>query len=224
MDARDPLTATHFNQRIDFRHSGAATFAGIHFGRELAARITGAPDGATVVLDVDDEVAAFTVNHPIFAQEAQRILTQDGGQLSIANNDLRLRTTGTGLGARMFAQQAHAARALGVAHIDVCAGAGMDDDGRQLNGLYTWPRFGFDAPLRWSLQDIVTPAPSSVDGAITVQDVMERGDEARLWWRNRDCGALLRFDLAAGSISWRVFEAYLVGKDIIPGVGIGELP
>lgn len=241
MDPRDDITRRHFNQRITFAPRGAAEYADIAIDADLAARLTGAPDGATVTFSIDSErdCSIFTVTHPLFAQPAERILARSpNGHLFLTNNDLRLATTGTGLGVRMLAHQVAAARALGIAAITLWAGAG-DDAGRPLNGTWTWARCGFDAPLPYpyaqrlkaigAMRNRITAGvadpgtaariawleawPVECADAERVQQVMV-SEQGRQWWKAWPDGCNMTFALEDGSVSRKVLAAYLQEKDV----------
>ncbi len=116
--------------------------------------------------------------------------------------------TGQGSGARLFGHQVAKARALGFKRIDVYAARAPT-----MNGYYTWPRFGYDAPLEDGLRYVVErefrertgrTLPSDVK---TLQRLFAEPDGASIW---RDVGSSLsmKFDLDPESLSSAVLNAY----------------
>jgi len=105
-----------------------------------------------------------------------------------------------------FGLMACTAFRLGFAEITLFAAgrgygqAALDDD--DLVGYQVWPKFGFDAPLE--------PADLNRDARFarctSVLDVVAVDAE---WWAGNGRGLEMRFDLAAGSRSWRVLLNYL---------------
>ena len=109
-----------------------------------------------------------------------------------------------GLGLRASALMVREAAALGFSAIDAYAPVGQGN----LNGYYTWPRFGFDAPL--TAEDRAA-LPPSIAGAQTLLDVMASA-EGRDWWRAEGHSVQLQFDLAPDSPSQQALALYLREK------------
>ena len=178
------------------------------FERPLKAReyagLAGAPRNAYVeigalagqlYIEMGDAVAASYRGHYYIHRAAGRVVVlNDGFQIRYPAMQ------GRGLGLRIFQRQAAAAAALGVARIELVAGRRRSE-----NGYYTWPRFGFDAPLPARLQPTL---PLGLRDAETVLDLM--GCEAgRLWWREHGVPLGVAFDLASGSRCWAVLRGYV---------------
>jgi hypothetical protein len=243
MDRRDAITRQHFHQQIVFRPAGDAALGDLKFDADVAARLTGAPDGAIVTLEIHAQRrwALLTVTHPMLVTSAELIVIGADQGTVLRIDDLRLAQTGSGMGARMFAHQARAARALGFCGIVLWAGAGVDaQDGLALNGLYAWARLGFDAPLPYTYaaaqkyaliwaDEPFAPTrariawlqawPATLRGAASVRDVMQ-SEAGRHWWRACPDGSYLRFDCADGA-SWHTLHAYLHEKGICIEQGDG---
>jgi hypothetical protein len=211
MNERDPITATYFNQMIEI--DGRATIAGVEVDQKLAALLTGAPDYSNVTCETGDGATVFTLEHQtLLFGTAERIVTEENGRLILTNNNLRLNETRNGLGVRMLAHQAYAAMAIGISEIRLFAGAGKDGAGLQLNGMYTWARSGFDAPLKLLLRDRKS-CPVDLASISTVREALLAPDGID-WVKTWSSGHEMRFDLKVGSSSWVVFEQYLAEKNI----------
>ncbi len=86
-----------------------------------------------------------------------------------------------------------------------------------MNGYYTWPRLGYDAPLS-DVKVQISPSKwtelqQRFPNAQSILDIMETKD-GRDWWKTngRDLHNA-KFDLAEGSRSRRVLEAYLAARE-----------
>lgn len=114
-----------------------------------------------------------------------------------------------GLGVEIFSRQVENASVDGFAYISTHA-AGKH--GSNMNGYYTWPRFGYDESIQslsrknWRLARKVK---EKYPEAKSIRDVMKT-KEGRDWWKEN--GADLRnarFDLTEGSVSRQVLNAYI---------------
>jgi hypothetical protein len=76
------------------------------------------------------------------------------------------------------------------------------------NGFYTWPRLGCDGEL-WSSH--LRGAPPEFAKAERVSELMMT-PAGREWWRTHGTRIEVAFDLAEGSLSRRVFDAYRASK------------
>lgn len=117
----------------------------------------------------------------------------------------------TGLGATAFFRAAQAARRLGVDRVELLAagGATYKVDGQwmeQYNGYYSWPRFGFDAPLTEETKKLLAGSPER-EGCASLLDLMACDAQ---WWSDNGGGCRMTFDLSRGSRSWQTLNAYLV--------------
>jgi GNAT superfamily N-acetyltransferase len=124
---------------------------------------------------------------------------------------------GKGLGMQIFAKQVQACLVAGVSRI-TCS-AGKDTSARtpvadQMNGYYTWPLFGYDAPL-----DDFT-LPPEFETAKTVQDLYDRPGGREWWYKNGD-ELKMHFDLKPGSRSLQVLNRYLEKKGQ-PGIRVPQ--
>ena len=125
----------------------------------------------------------------------RRVVRAPGGKLVLKNDEQVIHKTGTGLGTQLLANQVEAASRLGIDHIEMYAA--RDD---ALNGYYTWPRLGYDGPLPKSQR--------AQFGTETVGELMKT-EEGRAKWKEHGDGIDVSFDLAPGSNSRKVLDAYV---------------
>lgn len=167
----------YFSQKVELLSNGNSEFEEIEITRELAAKLTGAPDGSVIKIEKIEEkeniVLIFTVTHDLlFEGEAERLIWRDRNskKLFMKNEKLRLKNQGTGLGTQMFLCQANTAKSINVKKIVLDAGSGIDANQHPMNGYYFYAQCGFDAQLtktyeqaqeyisNFSLTDFGTPA------------------------------------------------------------------
>jgi hypothetical protein len=130
---------------------------------------------------------------------------------------LNRRSQGKGLGARIFSGQVEAASKAGLKYIETSAAGSGEDKKRNpmsMNGYYTWPLFGYDAPLGRALgRDKVAEATAKfkLGDSPNISDVIDAtGGPA--WWKESGSGTKMKFDLAKGSRSRRMLAKYLHNK------------
>ena len=178
------------------------------FGRTLKpweyAGLAGALDGARVEVGTLSGRLYIELSGP--PHETYRTvlcIARDRRSLVIAHEGfqiVRRQQQGCGLGLRVFTRQLDHAQRLEIRHIKTVAGRACGE-----NGYYTWPRFGFDAPLPL---DVRRTLPPGLVGAACVLDVMAC-PVGRQWWRHYGTPLPLTFDLEAGSRSWETFRDYV---------------
>lgn len=118
----------------------------------------------------------------------------------------------SGIGCCAFFRAAQAAQRLGLARVELlAAGGNVSSWSRPFNGYYSWPRFGFDAPLEPVMLATVQTVPH-LSHCRSVQDVMTT-DSA--WWKSHGDGCVMTFDLAQGSPSWHSLGAYMLGRKLV---------
>ncbi len=189
--------------------SAAQRFAIRCFHRALKPReyagLAGAPDDARVEIGAGGgelyvemgKSGAYRGYYYVRRAAARLVLLNDGFHVI----DERLR--GRGFGLRVLHRQARNAARLGLRRIETVAGRRRGE-----NGYYTWPRYGFDAPLPAHVRRLLPP---ELDGARTLLDLMESPD-GRRWWRARGATVRAVFDLSAGSRSWKTLRCYVRSK------------
>jgi hypothetical protein len=105
----------------------------------------------------------------------------------------------------VFGRQVQFAAEAGVVKIETHAARGQ-----RMNGYYTWARFGYDATLpHYGVRDALPP---SLAGAERLSDLMATA-EGRAWWKEKGDTIHAEFDLAEGSLSRRVLDAYLAARE-----------
>lgn len=171
------------------------------------ASLAGAPDDARVTVQAESPFRlTLRVDGPGYEAERKLINLGRGPYLWnewFAVTDPARR--GKGLGRAVFGRQVETATRLGVQEIRTVAGGGP---GQDQNGYYTWPRFGYDAPLP---ERIAARLPESLRPAARLSDLM-RTPEGRQWWKDHGEAMEVRFDLGTGSLSRRVWDQYLATK------------
>ena len=191
-----------FGEKSAFRRLSAEFFGRILCQSELFG-LCGAPDGSAL------QVGALNAEIYIEFQESDRIGMMGSSRLRSESDGLclvidsllilRKEHRGHGIGFACFRRQIRRARYLGFQKIRADTERKIDE-----NGHYTWPRFGFDAPLPDSL---LRQLPCFLRGAVSVLDVMEF-PPGRGWWKEHGIGLSLQFDLQGSSRSMRVFRKY----------------
>jgi hypothetical protein len=138
------------------------------------------------------------------------------GRKTITNADLY--TSKPGVGRALLAQQvAHASNAGFKSISTEAAGHGPKraaeiGETSDMNGYYTWARYGYDAPISNILSPKVQEnVAKAFPKAKRISDVMAT-PEGRAWWKDNGSGFMGEFDLTPGSKSMKVFEAYLKAK------------
>lgn len=126
----------------------------------------------------------------------------DTGALVLANRKFFLGEDmqGKGTGSMFFYSQAKNAQQAGITRIETEAVRGPD-----FNGYYTWPRMGYDGDLP---KAITSKLPQQFSGFTKVSQLMDT-PEGRTWWKKNGDDIDLTFDLAEGSRSMQVLEAYM---------------
>jgi len=176
--------------------------------RESVADAAGALDNASVMVDEWEGQIRVSVKHPdVMTQE--RILYREGNETFMLNDQLE--TFGeSGIGREIFRQQVVASKRLGLnAMKAVASGDGRVGD---QNGYYTWARYGYDGPIE-SIRSKRTQEKvrQRFPKAKTMLDLMST-QAGRDFWRDNGTEWDATFDLADGSRSLAVFEAYLEAK------------
>lgn len=162
------------------------------------------PEGPRVRLVIDDK---GVVTNRFIYRDAE-------GNTVLENDYYKLQDTGTGRGFHTFYDQVQTATRLGVTKIKTTAGGfgpGSNPGRRQseMNGYYTWPRFGYDAEI---IPGIAKKASKELGRPIT--NVLDLYSDAagRAWWKENGYEIALEFDLAPGSRSRKVLDAYAKTK------------
>lgn len=181
-------------------------------GVKEMASLVGAPDDSRVRVSLhsDDSVSVSIVHKDYTAERF--IGFNKKGEKYIKNEMFSVKddAQGKGIGSKVFSDQVANAADAGFSYIE-CEADG-DFDSESMNGYYTWPRLGYDQ----SLKEVYKSNPGVVNfikskfgnDVNTVSDVMMT-KEGRDWWKKE--GRTLpqaKFDLAAGSRSRKILDAY----------------
>lgn len=148
-------------------------------------------------------------NHPDVTHWSRTLDVGEDGSLNLSNNAFFLRPSaqGSGFGTQVFASQIKGCIEAGVSTVRTTAGRG-DYGGERMNGYYTWPRLGYDAPLS---VDQLAKLPPALAGAKTVLDLYET-PEGRAWWKASGTTTQMTFDVSPDSRSMAALNTYLVSK------------
>jgi hypothetical protein len=209
-DKRDRITQKYFNGNVDVHDpDGLMPIYGLSTAG--VAKMVGAPDGSLIAIAEADGALEFDVTGTLLHGAMMRHLQQYADGHSVMHNDyfaLKQSFQGQGIGTRSFALQVAALVEANVAEIKTYAAGSFSD--QAYNGYYTWPRLGYDAPLT---ADEIAALPPELQSARSVLDLME-SEIGRLWWESYGSARVMFFDLAAGSRSRQVLQAYLNKKGI----------
>jgi hypothetical protein len=190
---------------------------GEHATFQDVASLAGAASGATVSITPGREAGRITVRvkHPDYA--SKRTIYRDiDGKLVIHNDEFFAKpgSTGKGLGAEVFGRQVENAQKHGVSRLETHAGGPPE-----MNGYYTWPRFGYDQSftslesfgLPW-MKKAVQSAREKFPGSKSVSDVFLH-PEGPAWWKTNGSGMPhSTFDLTPGSRSLKVWHSYIAER------------
>lgn len=175
-----------------------------------AATLVGAPKDSAVRLGTGLSSNSLLID--VKAQEffAKRMLSRDDeGRLYLHNDLLMVKPEhqGAGIGSDVFHREVEAAADAGVAYIETHA-ARDDDPSMPMNGYYTWPRLGYDAPLTDLPPQLRHRIGGQFPDAKSVLDLMET-ETGRSFWKKEGTDLFhAKFDLTPGSRSMRVHAAY----------------
>lgn len=211
MDTRDDLSKAHFNDRVKVDTGGQLFQLN---GRDISeaewGRLAGAVDGANVSVKVGEGLVQLSARHALYDGPVEvAIALVEGGAEILLDEAIMLKDSApAGLGLRMFARQAFAARELGMAAIELEAAGSASS--RFFNGYYTWARYGFDAEL--STKEIAL-LPEPLAAARTVADLVSSA-AGRTWWRDNGSARIMAFDLTPSSRAWETLNAVLEEKGV----------
>ena len=173
--------------------------------RDLAWAM-GALDGSQVeVMELMTGDIYVITRHPDLRTQ-ERYLTMERGQPVIKNEYFAKRDgTPAGIGAKSFGRQVVGAQRLGIKKIRTLAAGSY---GESMNGYYTWPRLGYNAPLSDFYQQALPPNLKSKD----LHELFAKpgGPE---WWLVSGAGIDVEFDLTPGSAHERRMWEYLRKRD-----------
>ncbi len=196
---------------------GAAALSAQMFGRVLAdtevAQMIGALDDAEIAVSLHKRFSLalfFESFHPWLILQERTLRRDNSGGLYFHNDFFTVRKpiAPKQLGLFSFLRQVVGARAQGLAYLATWA-AGDYSRRNELNGYFTWARFGYDAPLVASDR---ARLPRAWAGVATLNELMLHGGKD-LWLRHGSERRMI-FDLADDSSSLKVLSKYLAEKRI----------
>lgn len=207
------------SQRSDLSYSpDTAKYAGemrdeLGLWAEDIAGLTGSMPGSVVSVGRSPWSGAFTFNvdHPDVQHWTRNLSVGGDGSLNLYNAVffLKPKAQGGGFGTAAFANQIAGCVAAGVDTVSTCAGKG-GSGADAMNGYYTWPCLGYDAPLS---DNVRRRLPPELKWAGTVQDLYTT-KEGKEWWKKHGEMCSMEFDVRPGSTSMKVLNAYLEKKGL----------
>lgn len=180
-------------------------------GKDGVADVLGLKNGTAAMLSKPwfGSGVSVTLTHPDVDQWSRTIVSNPDGTLTVKNNLFFLKpgARGGGFGTKAFADQVRGMVREGGKEIVTTAGKGGGGKDK-MNGYYTWPRLGYDAPLE---EQYRRKLPEQFRDARTVQDLMATREGAE-HWKQTGYMAQMKFDTTPGSRSIQVLNRYLASK------------
>ncbi|WP_147330462.1 MULTISPECIES: hypothetical protein [unclassified Duganella] len=185
------------------------------------AELTGAPKESTILVTRDDKVISFRVSNKIFSEDMFRYLVADSSGISyyIKNVVLALKEeyTKNGIGPRCVIKEIYAAAKLldelPIKAIKVSAVGDFESfrwKTDPMRGYYVWARMGFDGKIPAAVRQKLSLKYRNLEFISSLMlDI-----EARKEWLEKGESVELEFDLASGSVSWRLLSQYMNEKGI----------
>lgn len=173
--------------------------------QELAWAVGALDDARVTVYDLMSGDLFITIEHPDIKKQ-ERYLKVERGQFVIDNSYFVKRPGAPrGIGAKSFARQVVGAQRIGAKKIKTLAGGALGED---MNGYYTWPRLGYNAPLSEYVQQLLPPTLKSKD----LHELFSKpgGPE---WWMINGVQQSMEFDLRPGGEHERRLFEYLRDRD-----------
>ena len=165
----------------------------------------GAPDGSTITVTAEAGTIYMEVKHPNVT-DMLRELSRIDGKLVLYNDSLMLKPDAPkGMGTAIVTRQVEAARTMGIGKIDLFAGGFLGWE--NMNGYYTWPRVGFDAPIP---SEKASNIPIKIKQKMKSETMLElyRTQAGRDWWLANGGGVSLSFDTDPNSKSSQTLDSY----------------
>lgn len=214
----------------DVKSKDALKLAREILGRDITAQdfanLVGAPDDAEVIVErVDNDPIRrsikIKIKGPGFIAE-RKLVSGFRGSSAIVNEFFEIRDQskkGGDIAINLLGRQIEQARKLGVSELQTyAAGQGKRYGGSDLNGYYTWARFGYDNEL--SEVDFVGDEPRKAQAELAVKfpnarrisDLMAT-QEGRDWWKHNGRQTGMTFDLDPDEDNVKTFKAYVAERD-----------
>ncbi len=198
------------------------------FGRVLESKdyaaLVAAPPGATVRVYPSHygKQLNFSVSHPMYQQQERSLFRTGKGELVLRHEIWKVAPDApSGTGLKAFLHVVNAALKYRIDKITTLA-VGNSYTVRAgrggWNGYYTWPRFGFNAPLGAS---ITSRLPENLTAATCLNELFLMPGGAT-WWKEYGSSGEMVFNTRLGSSSLRVFTSYLKEKARQPKTTISK--
>lgn len=176
---------------------------GITVSDRLLAQAIGALDGATVDFSAGEKTLIATVHHRYVQFQQRWIKRDEQGQLFVRNLYFEKQSYAPLLlGLHALLNQIWAGPRLGIHYVSLNAGGEYGDN--QLNGYYTWARYGFNAQLSADEKMLL---PYNLRSLQTTNEVMQAGQAE--WWKMFGKGHEMIFDLDENSSMMATLKLYL---------------
>jgi GNAT superfamily N-acetyltransferase len=171
------------------------------------ARLVGAMDGSLIDLQRCADKLFVRVFHPFVKVQDLFISRDSRNEIFIYFDRIELRKQfqGQGIYRNLFVRQVEEARKLNVQYFALFAEGNY---GSQMNGYYSWAKFGFDAPLT---KKEVENLPDFLQQAEMVNDIMLFGGDE--YWRLFGTAKEMLFRFEDESSQMEVLRNYVKGKD-----------
>jgi GNAT superfamily N-acetyltransferase len=170
------------------------------------ARLVGAMDGSLIDLQRCADKLFVRVFHPFVKVQDLFISRDSRNEIFIYFDRIELRKQfqGQGIYRNLFVRQVEEARKLNVQYFALFAEGNY---GSQMNGYYSWAKFGFNAFLT---KEEIADLPDFLGQARTVNDIMLfEGDE---YWRIFGTAKEMNFDVSEHSRQVEVLVNYVKDK------------
>lgn len=180
---------------------------GADYKQKIAA-LSGAQHSAKLEVFYSNSGPGFIVKATHNDYWSDRTLGVD----KIVNNDLSVTSAhGKGLGTKILLQQVRAADSLGIRNIETFAAR----HGTTMNGYYTWPRLGYDAPV--DTDNLLEETPEVLvdkffPGPRVHLSKLMKTPEGREFWKKYGDAVDVTFNTSKTSVGRRVLEAYAAAK------------
>ncbi|MBK7864741.1 MAG: hypothetical protein IPJ65_40300 [Archangiaceae bacterium] len=197
------------------------------FGRELSANdfadLAAAPEGARVHVSVAASKTAhlgadtveLNVVHPQYREYKRTFSRNAEGELEVEHDVFQL-TDGLprGTGTQVLLDAVETYRRYGARRIRTIAATSLP----HWVGTLVWPKLGFNGALpRATLEALAaTDLPDEVKQAQTVFELLATEEGARWYQENPPAFLWLTFDLADGSLSRQMLEAFAEARGLAP--------
>lgn len=180
---------------------------------DYAALVAAPPQSKVSVRPNWDQGAIrISVAHPLYQRQEREIYRNRKGELELHHTAWKVAPDAPkGTGCQKFLEALNAALKYKIDLITTeAAGSPAKAFANRSgwNGYITWPKFGYNAPLKKSTRDRLPPQFQSAK-SLNQLFLLPGGAE---WWEQHGQGGNMVFRLKPGSSSFKVFQNYLKKK------------